>query len=121
MHARMRSCVHTGKCMYEDEEYQDGCGGPVQAFLFTYSFIFFGCLIVFNLFVAVLCPLLKKRRDTFGIFLVSLVLKERPISLALLHHFMRLPVVSLISRSVINRAQAALFFMMTYDITVHGS
>ena len=39
--------------MYEAEEFVDGCGGPVQAYLFMYSFIFFGCLIVFNLFVAV--------------------------------------------------------------------
>ena len=43
-----------GACMYEDDKFKLGCGGPAQAYLFMYSFIFFGCLIVFNLFVAVI-------------------------------------------------------------------
>ena len=43
-----------GKCLHADDRFKNECGGPVQAYLYMYSFMFFGCLIVFNLFVAVI-------------------------------------------------------------------
>ena len=43
-----------GLCLDDSPDYNHACGGRTSAYLFMYSFYLLGCLIMFNLFVAVI-------------------------------------------------------------------